>query len=167
MRPAADDPAEFVDWTATASTTSSTPCSSAPPTSPTRWTNARGNNILALGVGVTVFWPALLAMRPDGLEAADLARLKGRYEALRTASQTRLPARRRLICRPARGRACRWRWATAWSTRIVRRRACRVALGLRVTALRRGDMEFALDGPAGGVWRQDRAGNVLEAPAAL
>ncbi|MBE0546506.1 MAG: hypothetical protein IH627_02370, partial [Rubrivivax sp.] len=46
-----------------------------------------GNNILALGVGVTVFWPALLAMRPAGLEAADLARLKGRYEALRAASQ--------------------------------------------------------------------------------
>ncbi|HLL09668.1 MAG TPA: hypothetical protein VK570_01315, partial [Rubrivivax sp.] len=45
-----------------------------------------GNNILALGVGVTVFWPALFAMRPDGLEAADLARLKGRFEALTVAS---------------------------------------------------------------------------------
>ncbi|MDQ2778299.1 MAG: hypothetical protein M3Y32_01945, partial [Pseudomonadota bacterium] len=27
-----------------------------------------GNNILALGLGVMVFWPALAAMRPDGLE---------------------------------------------------------------------------------------------------
>ena len=33
-----------------------------------------GNNILALGVGVAVFWPALFAMRPAGLEAAELAR---------------------------------------------------------------------------------------------
>jgi len=46
-----------------------------------------GNNIIALGLGVTVFWPALLAMRTEGPEAGDLARLKGRFEALRAASQ--------------------------------------------------------------------------------
>ena len=51
-----------------------------------------GNNIMALGVGVTVFWPALLAMRPAGLEAADLARLKGRYEALDGFGGQGLPA---------------------------------------------------------------------------
>ena len=34
-----------------------------------------GNNMIALGLGVTVFWPALLAMRPDGPEAAQLAEL--------------------------------------------------------------------------------------------
>src|SRR5688572_24423368 len=33
-----------------------------------------GNNIIALSLGVTVFWPALLAMRPDGPEAAELGR---------------------------------------------------------------------------------------------
>jgi hypothetical protein len=45
-----------------------------------------GNNIVALGVGVMVFWPALLALRPEGQEAEDLARLMGRFEALRAAS---------------------------------------------------------------------------------
>ena len=78
---------------ATASTTSSTPCSSAPPTSPTRSTSAPATTSWRWAWASTVFWPALLAMRPDGLEAADLARLKGRYEALRTASAyKRLPA---------------------------------------------------------------------------
>ncbi len=45
-----------------------------------------GQNILALGVGLTVFWPALFALRPDGLEAEELAQLKGRFEALGLAS---------------------------------------------------------------------------------
>ena len=43
-----------------------------------------GNNMIALGFGVTLFWPAVLAMRPNGIEAQELAALKGRYEALRT-----------------------------------------------------------------------------------
>lgn len=46
-----------------------------------------GNNIVALGIGVTVFWPALLALRPEGPEAEELARLKGRFEALREAGR--------------------------------------------------------------------------------
>jgi hypothetical protein len=45
-----------------------------------------GNNILALGMGVAVFWPAMLALRPEGPEQAELARLKGRFEALETAA---------------------------------------------------------------------------------
>jgi hypothetical protein len=37
---------------------------------------------------------------------------------------------------------------------------------LRVSALRRGEFEFELESPgANGLWRQDRAGNVLAAPA--
>jgi hypothetical protein len=49
-----------------------------------------GNNIMALGVGLAVFWPAILAMRPAGPEAQDLARLKGRFEALQAAQLVRL-----------------------------------------------------------------------------
>jgi hypothetical protein len=45
-----------------------------------------GQNIMALGLGLTVFWPAMLAMRPQGLEAQELARYKGRYEALQAAA---------------------------------------------------------------------------------
>jgi hypothetical protein len=44
-----------------------------------------GNNMIALGLGVSVFWPALLAMRPDGEEAQQLATLRGRFEALQAA----------------------------------------------------------------------------------
>jgi hypothetical protein len=130
-----------------------------------------GNNILALGVGATLFWPALFAMRPDGLEAADLARLKGRHEALAIASRDKgcpppgegLPAARaaalplavgeRLVYedRPdARGPAREW--------------------ALAVSALRRGETEYRSveAGPPPRLthlWLQDRAGNLAQAPA--
>ncbi len=130
-----------------------------------------GNNILALGVGVTVFWPALFAMRPDGLEATDLARLKGRYEALAAASRNKgcpppaeglsaaraaalpLAVGERLVYedRPeSRGPAREWK--------------------LAVSALRRGETEYrdVEPGPApglgAGLWLQDRAGNIAQAP---
>ncbi|MBA4178677.1 MAG: hypothetical protein C0505_19270 [Leptothrix sp. (in: Bacteria)] len=129
-----------------------------------------GNNILALGVGVMVFWPALFAMRPDGLEAADLARLKGRYEALARASHDKgcppppegpspslaavlpIAVGERLVYEDrtdARGPALEWK--------------------LAVTALRRGETEYrgaaagaAADGD--GLWLQDRSGNIVQAP---
>jgi hypothetical protein len=129
-----------------------------------------GNNILALGLGVTVFWPAMLAMRPDGLEGSELARLKGRDEALRMAARDKacpppaaeLPAARaaslplspgeRLVYEDraaARGPAASW--------------------VLMLTALRRGEIDFELQanagGRTGGLWRQDWSGNVLAAPA--
>ncbi len=128
-----------------------------------------GNNILALGVGLTLFWPAILAMRPDGLEAADLARLKGRFEALQVA---------------ARGKGCP---PPGDSMPAARAAALPLALGeqlvyedrghaggpaqlstLRVSALRRGEIEFRSVGampPADAAWRQDRSGNIVAAPA--
>lgn len=131
-----------------------------------------GNNMIALGLGVTVFWPALLAMRPDGLEAAQLADLKGRYEALRTvvASQQCLPppdtmATQRMAALPV-----------ALGERLVyeeRSNATAPArqLGLQVTALRRDQIEFRvdLDGkPFAAPWRQDLTGNpVLDDRAPL
>lgn len=122
-------------------------------------------NIQALGAGVTVFWPALLAMRREGLEAADLARLKIRYEALLTASRRQgcpatgpeLPASR-LAALPV-----------AVGDRLVYEDRAD-ALGppadwvLRVRALQRGEFEFEIVSPPQGSWRQDRAGNVLQAP---
>ena len=128
-----------------------------------------GNNILALGVGVTVFWPALLAMRPAGLEAADLARLKGRYEALRTASVAKgcPPAAADLRAR-RRGQLAAWRVGD----RLIYedRAATRLPASpwvLRVTALRRArDASSNSNRHPAAVWRQDRSGNVLEAPAA-
>jgi hypothetical protein len=127
-----------------------------------------GNNMIALGLGVTVFWPALLAMRPDGLEASELADLKGRYEALRTVVA-------RQSCPPPGDGMAAQRQASlpvALGERLVyeeRNTASAAAhqLGMQVTALRRDQIEFQvdLDGkPFAGAWRQDLVGNpVLEA----
>ena len=140
-----------------------------------------GNNILALGVGVTVFWPAILAMRPAGLEAAELARLKGRFEALQTAALYKscpapgadLPLARAASLPVALGERL------VYEDRVDPRHAA-VEWALRVVALRRGEFEFRVetgtvgkDGKGGktdtagvaGNWRQDRAGNVVAAPA--
>ena len=125
-----------------------------------------GNNIMALGVGITVFWPALLAMRPAGLEAADLARLKGRYEALRKASAAK-------GCPPPAAElppAVAATLPVAVGDRLVYEDRAEPRLPastwvLRVKALRRTEFEMELESAPGSRWRQDRAGNVLEAPA--
>ena len=165
VRPAAANPAEFVDWSCDRIYDELDTVQQRATEVAYAVDERAGNNILALGVGMTVFWPALLAMRPDGLEAADLARLKGRYEALRTASlfkkcpqpSVELPA------------AVAARLPVAVGDRLTYedRAAARLPATpwvLRVAALRRLDTEFELESTPGGLWRQDRAGNVLEAP---
>jgi hypothetical protein len=128
-----------------------------------------GNNILALGVGVTVFWPAILAMRPDGLEAAELARLKGRFEALHAAARSKgcpppteeLPAARAAALPVALGELLVYEERNGG-------RGPATESTLRVSALRRGEIEYQLLGAAPGAdttWRQDRSGNVTQAPA--
>ena len=125
-----------------------------------------GNNILALGLGVTVFWPAVLAMRPDGLEAADLARLKGRDDALRAAAanQSCPPVGVQLAAARAAG------LPVGLGDRLVyedRRSARQQATewSLRLGALRRNEMEFELEGADGdALWQQDMAGNVKAVP---
>jgi hypothetical protein len=131
-----------------------------------------GNNMIALGLGVTVFWPALLAMRPDGLEATELANLKGRYEALRTVVT-------RQACPPPPVAMAAQRQAAlpvVLGDRLVYEERGSInapahQLGMQVTALRRDQIEFRvdLDGkPFSEAWRQDLFGNpVLEARAPL
>ncbi|MDP3084287.1 MAG: hypothetical protein Q8N44_11450 [Rubrivivax sp.] len=125
-----------------------------------------GNNIVALGVGLAIFWPTILAMRPDGLEAAELARLKGRFEALRVASA-------RKSCPPAGSGLSASRAASfpvALGERLVYEersgaRGPMVESGLRVMALRRDEIEFRSEPAATELqWRQDLAGNVIVAP---
>ncbi|MBE7420733.1 MAG: hypothetical protein HS128_23815 [Ideonella sp.] len=123
-----------------------------------------GNNLIALGIGVTVFWPALIAMRPDGLDAQQLAELKGRYEALRAASRLQ-------GCPPpsesmSAARAAKLPLATGERLVFERRagrRASGTELGLRVAALKRDHIEFAVDvdgKPVPGSWSQDLFGNI-------
>lgn len=123
-----------------------------------------GNNVVALGIGVTVFWPALLAMRPDGPESDQLAELKGRYEALQAAAARRscrlpseaMPARRAATLPVALGERLVYE-SRDGSGRVKHR------LGLQVSALRRDQIEYRVDvdgKPLDDAWRQDLAGNV-------
>lgn len=130
-----------------------------------------GNNILALGLGVTVFWPALFAMQPDGLEAAELARLKGRYEALGVAAQGKAcpPPGEGLSAAQAAAMPLAMGERLVYEDRGDTRGPAQVWT-LVVSALRRGETEYRqwLPGPpprAAGRWLQDRAGNVVQAPA--
>lgn len=130
-----------------------------------------GNNIIALGIGLAVFWPALVAMRPPGVQAEELARLKGRHEAL----QSTLAAR---ACLPAPQMLSEARAATLpvlMGERLVyeERKGPRGPMhevSLQVTALRRGELEFRVESTArdvAGVWTQDYSGNVTRAPNGL
>ena len=124
-----------------------------------------GANIIALGLGVTVFWPALLAMRPDGPEAAQLAELKGRFEALHLAAA-------RQACGAAPETMASQRQASlsvalgdtlVYDLHAGVRGTVPQTLALKVSALRRDQLEFsvALDGQAlAAPLRQDLAGNV-------
>ena len=127
-----------------------------------------GNNIMALGVGLALFWPAILAMRPAGPEARDLALLKGRFEALQTASRQRqcpapgpeLPPERAATLPVAVGERL------VYEDRQDARKAAKPWV-LRVMAFKRGEFDFQLeagDNHASGLWRQDRAGNIVMAP---
>ena len=122
-----------------------------------------GSNMIALSVGVTVFWPALMAMRPDGPEAQELSTLKGSFEALQVAA-------RRHECPPPPDAMSAARAGSlplrAGERFVYEERAGRRAppqeLGLRVVALKRDHVEFAPDlagQPLPGPWSQDLAGN--------
>lgn len=126
-----------------------------------------GNNIIAMGIGLAVFWPAFLTMRPQGPDATVLATLKGRHDALLSA---------------AAGKQC----SLSGSNSPDRAAALPVALGdrlvfeqrrtrqsspqsfdLRVSQLRRDEIQ--LQAPGAGVsqpWITDRSGNLLQAPVA-
>jgi hypothetical protein len=127
-----------------------------------------GNNIVALGLGVAVFWPALLAMRPSGPDAQTLARLRGQDDALRQAQLHR-------ACPPAPEALSLARVAAlpiALGERLVYEERAAAGgpvrvLGLRVAALRRDEIEFTPD--AGGRalplrWQQDPWGNQPQMP---
>jgi len=127
-----------------------------------------GTNIVALGMGVTVFWPALLAMRPTGPDAQELARLKGRDEALRAAQAERACPPAPTDLSPERAA----RLPVALGERLVyEERAGKGGpareLGLRLLALRRDGLEFAIEPPGGEAaprWRRDSFGNLPQPP---
>jgi len=130
-----------------------------------------GSNIMALGIGVMVFWPALVAMRPPGPESEELARLRGRYEALQAAAQAKGCTGMGVKLPSARAAAI----PVAQGERLVYTlrhgvRGPTTELGLRVLAVRRNEIELRIDPVDPHVdplWKQDLAGNVVVAPAGM
>lgn len=126
-----------------------------------------GNNIGALGAGVRVFWPALLAMQPAGAEARELALLRGRDDALRAAAHANACASPAALAPPPAAAL-----PVAVGDRLVYEergspRQPSRELVLRIAALESDEIELALLAPAGR-WRQDLAGNLSgPAPAGL
>lgn len=126
-----------------------------------------GNNVIALGVGATVFWPALLAMRPDGPDAAELGRLRGRFDALQRALAQR-------PCPPQPDTLSAEQMATMPlkpGERLVyeerQGRGPARELGLRLQAVRREQLEFQAQLPGERTpvrWLQDAAGNIAPPP---
>lgn len=126
-----------------------------------------GQHMVALGVGLAVFWPALLALRPDGADAEALAMLKGRFEALNTAARQKgCPAPPDTLAPEQAAKL-----PVQPGDRLVyeERQGERdplTELALTVETLRRDGIDFTLDaGDVEGGWRQDGAGNVTQAPA--
>lgn len=167
VRPAPADPADFADWSCTRIHDEIDAVQQR--AVDVAWTvdQRYGQHVVALGVGLAVFWPALLAMRPDGAEAAELAQLKGRYEALHEA------ARRKLCPQPPDApppeQLAAMKVLPGEVLVYEERRRARDPGGtwmLKFIALRRNEAEFVLQsGEASGAWRQDLSGNVIEAPA--
>lgn len=131
-----------------------------------------GNNIIALGVGATIFWPALLAMRPNGPDAEELGRLRGRYDALQVALGQRpcAPLPDTLSAEQLAALPIKPGERLVYEERAGRGPARE--LGLRLQNLRRGQFDFSVEvgGRALPVdWRQDAAGNVapMQSPEAL
>lgn len=176
VRPAPDNPAQFAAWSCERLDDEAEKAQRRAADVAWAVDERAGNNVVALGVGVAVFWPALLALRPQGPEAEELARLKGRYEALREAA-----ARRRCPLPGAelpRARAAALRVASGdrlvYEVRAESRGAATEDV-LAIRGLRREEIEYTLmpaadppaDAVAGGqgkVLRHDRNGNVVEAP---
>lgn len=127
-----------------------------------------GNNVIALSLGVTVFWPALLTMRPDGPDAVELARLKGRHDALRTAAAERPcgPAPEFLTAKQLAALPVAAGERLVYEERTDPRSPAREIV-MTVRPLRRGQLEFGLEVHGQRLaesWLQDPVGNVLRVP---
>lgn len=120
-----------------------------------------GANVVALGLGVAAFWPALLAIRGDGDDAALIAALKGRHDALRTAAAAR-PCTEPLAP-VAEGQAWQVGEVLVYEQRTQPRARPQV-LRLQLVAITREGLQLRAAGDGGGaLWRMDRQGNLREA----
>lgn len=127
-----------------------------------------GNNVIALGVGTALFWPAMLAMRPDGPDALELAQLRGRFDALQSQLKSRpcAPLPDTLSAEQLAAMPLREGEVLVYEERAGRGAGRELRLGLRAARRDHLDFDAEVGGRAlGAPWRQDRAGNVAP-PAA-
>ena len=163
--PVAADPGEFTTWTCARVQDEIDSVQQRAADTAYAVDERAGNNLVALGVGVAIFWPALLAMRPAGLEAEELARLKGRYEALRNTERQRAcpPVATTLSADKAALLPIAVDEWLVYEERAVPRGALSERR-LRVAALRRDEIAYASAVDAAPSWRQDLAGNLWSSP---
>jgi hypothetical protein len=127
-----------------------------------------GNNIIAMSLGMTVFWPALLTMRSTQTEADELATLKGRFEALTQTIKQRACAPLGTESQALRG-VVRVGDQLTYEQRAGRRASTRswtLVVG-RVSAQGLELQSAPSDPPTGAptaVWQFDASGNLVRAP---
>ncbi len=135
-----------------------------------------GSNIVAMGVGAVVFWPALLAMRSNGEDRALLAQLKGRHEAL-VAAQAQRPCPASVDTPAGQGALP----LAVGDTLVYEQRGVALdggpaverarELSLRVLGIGPASLAMAdsaltpsREGAATAGWQMDRLGNLLQGP---
>jgi hypothetical protein len=166
VRPAPTNPAEFLAWSCARIDDETEVVQKRASDLAYAVDERTGQNILALGMGLSVFWPALVAIRPEGLEADDLARLRGRYEALLVAAGRKscpamtgdLPPDRAAVAPVVVGERL------VYEQRAGTRQPPQ-EWALRLSGLRRNEVSYELPGQAGDTLRHDATGNVTSAPA--
>jgi hypothetical protein len=130
-----------------------------------------GNNIIAMSLGMTVFWPALLTMRSTQPEAEELAALKGRFEALAQTVKQRACVPLGVDTQAAR-RVVQVGDELTYEQRSGHRAALRSwsllvgrvsAQGLELQGAPGGPPNISQTG-ASAAWQFDAAGNLLRAP---
>ena len=124
-----------------------------------------GSSVLALGSGLSIYWPALLAMRTSGMEARDLQRLRARFDALQTAATgLRCP---HMLAEPAGIMPAAQRLQVGQRLVFEERRNSRSpGRDWPLQVSRQGGDGLVFSGPDGqdSAWRQDSAGNLVAAP---
>lgn len=169
VKPLPSDPAAFAGWTCEAMYTEADKVQRRAADVAYSVDERVGNNIIALGVGTTIFWPALLAMRPDGPDAAELARLRGRYDALQSSLKTRpcAPLPDTLSAEQLAALPLQVGERLVYEERASRGAGRELKLKLRSVRRERLDFDAELAGrPLAPAWRQDAFGNIVPPPPA-
>lgn len=174
VQPILADPAEFAGWTCPRIEEEADRVQRHATRVAYAFDERAGNNVVAVGIGLAVFWPALLTMRSTEPDATLLAALKGRHEALVQAARDKGCGATAVATAQAAGRAL----PIAVGDHLIyeQRPTSRAALqvfALRVIDVRRDALELE---PAGGRaqpgeapavhWLHDRSGNLTSASRA-